>query len=502
MVNYVYDERRGDMSDTQGLYRLIYRFYRAQIESGQYQKGEPLPAALEIAETFNVSFSTARKALQSLKNDGYIELSPGRTATVSWDGQCGANRSELYDRISGVIDMYDGMSYFLPPIMACGARYVDSEGFEKLDLILAEIENNNSGAIFDFTAFFIKQLGNPVLLHLFCELDNFVFAAFSGGDRHFHLMNREHPWTEHLPVKLFYNIAEAVGAADRGRCGELFQKLAALYGEDMNAYLKSAGLENATGKIPFRWQVYVEQEQYLYSAAVDLLYRINTGKFPGRWLPSVPDLAASLGVSEITVRRTIKLLNGIGVTETINRKGTRIYGVERARHTVKIDVGMFKSRFIFGLRLLHILALTIENVSYEAFCFFSEVDINGISEAIEDDAKRGKEFLTLGVTINVICKTSKNTVIKEIYSQIAGRLVWLYPLRLIEFKDLDIYDFPRSSASMQDSLREGRRRDFSRHLSEVMTATFFAAQTALLQLGITEAAELRLPQMANDIERL
>lgn len=51
MVNYVYDERRGDMSDTQGLYRLIYRFYRAQIESGQYQKGEPLPAALEIAET-------------------------------------------------------------------------------------------------------------------------------------------------------------------------------------------------------------------------------------------------------------------------------------------------------------------------------------------------------------------------------------------------------------------------------------------------------------------
>ena len=115
MVNYVYDERRGDMSDTQGLYRLIYRFYRAQIESGQYQKGEPLPAALEIAETFNVSFSTARKALQSLKNDGYIELSPGRTATVSWDGRCGANRSELYDRISGVIDMYDGMSYFLPP---------------------------------------------------------------------------------------------------------------------------------------------------------------------------------------------------------------------------------------------------------------------------------------------------------------------------------------------------------------------------------------------------
>ena len=93
-------------------------------------------------------------------------------------------------------------------------------------------------------------------------------------------------------------------------------------------------------------------------------------------------------------------------------------------------------------------------------------------------------------------------MIKEIYSQIAGRLVWLYPLRLIEFKDLDIYDFPRSSASMQDSLREGRRRDFSRHLSEVMTATFFAAQTALLQLGITEAAELRLPQMANDIERL
>lgn len=493
MVNYIHDERGNKMNDTQGLYRLIYRFYRTQIEGGQYQSGEPLPAALEISEIFDVSFSTARKALQALKNDGYIELSPGRTGTVCWNRKCGLNRSELYDRINAVADMYAAMNYFLPPSLSLGARYLDQEGQAKLALIIDEIENNNSGAIFEFTAFFIRLLGNPVLLHLICELDNFVYAAFSGGDVHLLIKNNKHPWTERIPAKLFYDIVNAAGAADYARTDALFHQLIDSCNKDMNIYLGSVGLENATGKIPFRWQVYMEQERHLYSAAVDLLYRINTGEFSGRWLPPIPELAASMGLSEITVRRTIKLLNSIGVTETVKRKGTRIYGSERARRAVKIDVGLFKSRFVSGLSLLHILAITIEDVSYEAFPSFTEDCVKELTDAIENDARRGMEFFTLGAAIAIICKSSKNSVIKEIYSQIKGRLVWLYPLRLIEIQGIVLDVFPRLSSDMAVSLREGRRRDFSRQLSELMTNVFFVAQSALLQLGIKEAAKLRLP---------
>ena len=66
----------------------------------------------------------------------------------------------------------------------------------------------------------------------------------------------------------------------------------------------------------------------------------------------------------------------------------------------------------------------------------------------------------MGAAIAIICKSSKNTVIKEIYSQIKGRLVWLYPLRLIEIQGIVLDVFPRLSSDMAVSLREGRRRDF------------------------------------------
>ncbi|MDO4562044.1 MAG: GntR family transcriptional regulator [bacterium] len=482
------------MSDIQGLYRLIYRFYRTQIESGLYQRGEPLPAALEISETFNISFSTARKALRTLKNDGYITLSSGRTATVRWNDSCGRNRNELYDRAAAIRDMYGAMSYFLPPVLAQGARCLEAGALKSLAPVINEIENDNCGAVFEFTAFFIKQLGDPVLLHLVCELSNFVHAAFSGDDAGAHVNNRERHWTEYMPPQLFHDITAAVEAGDIARAEDLFYKLAGSYCRSMNDYLDAAARERATGRISFDWRVYAEQERHLYSAAVDLLYRINTRKYPGRWLPPIPELAASLELSEITVRRTIKLLNAIGVTETQNRRGTRVFGTEAARRAVKIDAGVFRGQFLFGLQLLHILALTIENVSYEAFPFFTEEGLQRVTDAVEDDLRGGGEFLTISEALALICRASDSAAIKEIYSKIAGRLIWLYPLRLIELHGIELKDFAKLAAMTAESLRAGRRRDFSRALSQLVGNAFLAAQAALLQLEIKEAAALRLPR--------
>ena len=59
--------------------------------------------------------------------------------------------------------------------------------------------------------------------------------------------------------------------------------------------------------------------RYCDIVAIDMICKINQGIYPlGTLLPGGPVLADTYHVSEITIRRTIGLLNTLGVVQTIN----------------------------------------------------------------------------------------------------------------------------------------------------------------------------------------
>lgn len=67
----------------QPLYLQIYNYLITGIKSGKYREGDRIPSEKELAEEFQVSRITSKKALEKLSNDGIITRQPGRGSFVA-----------------------------------------------------------------------------------------------------------------------------------------------------------------------------------------------------------------------------------------------------------------------------------------------------------------------------------------------------------------------------------------------------------------------------------
>lgn len=75
----------------------------------------------------------------------------------------------------------------------------------------------------------------------------------------------------------------------------------------------------------FHWNSYKKASQLCYTLGMEILTDINRGRYtPGSFLPSLEKMAKEKQVSVSTIRRTLSLLNSIGVTKSVNGHGTKI----------------------------------------------------------------------------------------------------------------------------------------------------------------------------------
>lgn len=68
-------------------YIKLYNSLLEQIEKKELQVGDKLPSEKELMEKYNMSRDTVRKALNMLVQDGHIEKSKGKVATVAGKNQ-------------------------------------------------------------------------------------------------------------------------------------------------------------------------------------------------------------------------------------------------------------------------------------------------------------------------------------------------------------------------------------------------------------------------------
>lgn len=64
------------------LYQRIYNDYAAAIKSGRLTPGQKLPSEQAVASNYHVSRITSKRAMELLRDDGYIERTPGRGSFV------------------------------------------------------------------------------------------------------------------------------------------------------------------------------------------------------------------------------------------------------------------------------------------------------------------------------------------------------------------------------------------------------------------------------------
>ena len=74
---------RVDPSSEVPLFEQLSTSIRAAAIDGSLAAGERLPSARELAHSLDVNLHTVLRAYQTLRDEGLIELRPGRGATVT-----------------------------------------------------------------------------------------------------------------------------------------------------------------------------------------------------------------------------------------------------------------------------------------------------------------------------------------------------------------------------------------------------------------------------------
>ncbi len=81
-----------EAASTVPVYRQIVDQVRLHIGSGALEVGEPLPSVRGLAAQLGVHFNTVAEAYRALAEEGWIDLSHGRRATVLGAGAVPAVR--------------------------------------------------------------------------------------------------------------------------------------------------------------------------------------------------------------------------------------------------------------------------------------------------------------------------------------------------------------------------------------------------------------------------
>jgi GntR family transcriptional regulator len=79
----------GSTSGPHAPYMLIVYVLAEKIKSGELKPGDRVPSVTELAGTYNVSHSTARRALAKLKDMGLTDTVPGYATFVRQPDQDG-----------------------------------------------------------------------------------------------------------------------------------------------------------------------------------------------------------------------------------------------------------------------------------------------------------------------------------------------------------------------------------------------------------------------------
>lgn len=157
---------------TEPLYEIIFKSIQAEIESGKLKPGERVPSEKELAERFNVSRITSKRALQILEQEGLVDRARGKGSFVSgkvpFAGLTGRSRSE-----SGAAPEQTLAAFILPD-------FADSFGARLLRAVETAMRANNMAMLFRRTGGSLEEEARAIDACLTAGADGLIIFPVHG----------------------------------------------------------------------------------------------------------------------------------------------------------------------------------------------------------------------------------------------------------------------------------------------------------------------------------
>jgi GntR family transcriptional repressor for pyruvate dehydrogenase complex len=135
--------------DTRKLYQQVASAIMGSILSGRYKAGERLPSERDLAAAFKVSRPTIREAMIALEIRGMAETRHGSGIYVA---ETPAAHEGGTDLDIGAFELTEARRLFEGEAAALAATQISDAGLQELELIIAEMEDENARHQQDWTA--------------------------------------------------------------------------------------------------------------------------------------------------------------------------------------------------------------------------------------------------------------------------------------------------------------------------------------------------------------
>lgn len=207
-------------------------------------------------------------------------------------------------------------------------------------------------------------------------------------------------------------------------------------------------------------------------------------------MPSGSALADIYHVSEITMRRTIHLLNQLGVVKTLNGIGTQVISASGPELLYKIRELMMEDHLRGFLEALQLLAVTCEPVIMHSFPYFSQEAVDSIAMAASVPDTKESTTAVLNAVMQAVIRFCPLMTIRDIYRKITLFLSEGNVLRPEVTGPGPVSGWKMISHRIQESCAAKDSALLAGTFRLLSERAFLSTKQALLELGISQAEEV------------
>ena len=482
------------MPNTNSQEQTIYRNLAGQIQLGFYDNGERFPSAQEIAQRFFVSYCPAQRALKMLEKSGFIELCRGKATVVIAKPYKDYLGSEVFKRrIHLLADLTEALELISPSICfqgICHMKDVSPDGSADA----SETGGSSGKQLYHIFNQALLALGSRMILSLYYDVGSYVESAYL--DILGSMCGKQE--MDSLLHEITAQLSQYMNCCQEGQLSSAKQqheRLGAMFFDKIKCYFEhetsGADMKNQEA---FSWGVRKGRTRYCDIVAIDMICKINQGIYPlDELLPNVEVLADVYHVSSITMRRTIGLLNKLGVVKTINGIGSRV--VYRGDSTMpsKLRDFMLDDNLKTFLEALQLLIITCEKVLSYTYPYITEDLSAAIVKALSIKDQQRALVTTLSACIQAIVRCCPLESIREIYRNITLLLLNGSILRLNTTGEEAVSNWADISAAMLACQKNGDAEGFSRCFRQLAEDSFIMTKQTLLEIGVRGVQEVVIP---------
>ncbi|MSA01521.1 GntR family transcriptional regulator [Lactonifactor sp. BIOML-A3] len=407
------------------LHKIIYDLLLSQIKFGTYKFKDPLPKMDDISQWFSVSLDTVKAAYHQLKKEGYITLTKKAGAAVAIqfeEAEIDRNIQTFFSpRKDAVIDLCQSFTPLFSHVLWYGMKNAGTVQLDELERLCSQQKILRPYIIVQRIHLIYGSLKNDLVLRLIWQAFLFCQAPFMS-----------------LPANIVdlkdYNIPllDMINLCRKKDWDGLWKTVTYSQAHITSAiqWFYQYYITPSKNEVPvsFHWNAYQNSSQRCYSLGIDILKGIRLGIFAqDGFLPPPAKIAEYMQVSAITVRRTIKMLNQLGVTQSINGVGTKILSVEHSMENCDFNQPLIQKRLLNFAQSLQILAMTCAACMKSVLTNPSAVDMWKKRLAYTKENFRYESVVY--ASVEIIPRYTQNQTMQQIYEHLVCFLLWGYPLR-------------------------------------------------------------------------